>query len=110
MHRDFDSRVHEECPACHGKGKGETYMGMMGDHDGHPWTCSSCAGRGFRERVVAKAPLADADLAKELRERSGLAYGFGDDARAIRLRNAADLIEGKVDGPYRLEPSVAAAR
>lgn len=91
------------CPKCHGKGSYEAYMGGMSDHDPVKVRCPC--------QTATVPPVAppeskpDADLAATLRARSGAAYAQGDDARAIRLRNAADIIEGKVHGPYSLEPS-----
>jgi hypothetical protein len=91
------------CSKCQGKGYYEAYMGGMSDHDPVRIKCS-CGLVPATAPVAPPEAKADVDLAKELRARSGAAYAQGDDARAIRLRNAADLIEGKVVGPYSLEP------
>ena len=111
MLKEHDAKGYrmKPCSKCKGKGYYEAYMGGMSDHDPVRVACSACrVGTELKPGEVHwTAPVAtpDADIASTLRTRSGAAYAAGDDARAIRLRNAADLVEGKVTGPYSLEPN-----
>lgn len=107
--KEHDARGYRirPCSKCKGNGFYEAYMGGMSDHDPIRIRCA-CQGTPKGATSPPDSPP-DADLAQTLRARSGAAYATGDDARAIRLRNAADLIEGKVTGPYSLEPNPSPA-
>lgn len=121
-YRNYDSSKHDKCQACDTTGKGTTYMGMGGDHDGKEWTCSKCQGKGYTPKPILErydgetfegtlpggqrysivpTPVfheggtvpPDCDLVVILRKRAGAAYAAGDDARAQRLRAAAEVLE-----------------
>lgn len=83
------------CPSCHGQGE----VHFSPSHT--EVRCSKCGGRGWLTPPPLAAPQtppdlkSDADIVQTLRTRSGAAYAAGDDERAQRLRQAADLVEGR---------------